>query len=294
MTTENSNVPKSTSSEKAPEDPINIGLIMPLAPIPSYPPAQFDDVREIIKDTIDSIEDFHFKVSMVSDSDEVSIIQKIIVQNIYDYPLVIVDVSGKNPNVMFELGMRLAFDMPIVLIKDEKTDYSFDTAPLKTIGYRSDLRHPNILKFKSDLRSAILSTYKKSLKDPSYSPYLSSFGDIKVKEISSSSVNTTEALTQILSQMDKMSDKQLTIEEMMQGNYRQEAIDGLQKYYKSLFSDDFDKWNNISLEDSKSDSYKEWLLVTRQFILKNFPHSKIPVTAAIDVFNEVSKNALPF
>ena len=55
-----------------------------------------------------------FDPRMVSDSDEVSVIQKRIVQNIYNNPIVVCDVSGKNANVMFELGMRLAFDKPVV------------------------------------------------------------------------------------------------------------------------------------------------------------------------------------
>jgi hypothetical protein len=32
------------------------------------------------------------------------------------------DVSGKNANVMFELGLRLAFDNPTIIIKDDKTE----------------------------------------------------------------------------------------------------------------------------------------------------------------------------
>jgi hypothetical protein len=61
--------------------------------------------------------------------------QKRIVQNIYDNEMVICDVSAKNPNVMFELGMRLAFDKPAIIIKDDKTNYSFDTAPIEHLEY---------------------------------------------------------------------------------------------------------------------------------------------------------------
>ena len=55
-------------------------------------------------------------------------IHKTIVQNLYLNPIVVCDVSGKNANVMFELGLRLAFDKPTIIIKDDKTDYSFDTS----------------------------------------------------------------------------------------------------------------------------------------------------------------------
>jgi len=42
--------------------------------------------------------------------------------------MIVCDISGRNPNVMFELGLRLAFDKPAIIIKDEITPYSFDTS----------------------------------------------------------------------------------------------------------------------------------------------------------------------
>jgi hypothetical protein len=57
-----------------------------------------------------AIEAAGFKPKMVSESEEIRVIQESIVQNLYDNDIVVVDVSGKNPNVMFELGLRLAFD----------------------------------------------------------------------------------------------------------------------------------------------------------------------------------------
>lgn len=283
---------KSTSI--ATPEPISIGLIMPLAPIADYPQSQFEDVRSIIEETIVSITKYNFHVSMVSDSDEVAVIQKTIIQNIYNYPLVIVDVSGKNPNVMFELGMRLAFDMPIVLIKDEKTDYSFDTAPIKTIEYRSDLRHPSIINFTNELKRSIINTYEKSEKDHAYSPYLSSFGDIKVKEISNSSVDATEALSSILNQVNNISKKQLNMEELVERNYNHDVAVAVRKYFESLFAADYTKWSNVTLEDTNSDSFKDWAIGLSKFVKENFPNSHIKVNQAKEIFKDVSENALPF
>lgn len=286
----------SLSITKDTSDSVDIGLIMPLAPVKDYPPTQFEDVRDIIKSVVGSISDHNFAVSMVSDSEEVSIIQKTIVQNIYEYPLVIVDVSSKNPNVMFELGLRLAFDMPIILIKDDKTDYSFDTAPIKTITYRSDLRHPDILEFTSKLKQSIINTYKKSLEDKDYSPYLSSFGDIKVKEISESSVNTNEALTTILEKVTGLTERQRNLEDMFQNKYRHEAIDGLKDYYERLFDTDYQTWSNIDLTNTNSSDYKQWLKSSNEFITDNFPSSHVSRAKARELFNEIAENAdpLPF
>jgi len=34
---------------------------------------------------------------------------------------------------MFELGLRLAFDKPAIIVKDDNTSYSFDTAPIECV-----------------------------------------------------------------------------------------------------------------------------------------------------------------
>ncbi len=57
-------------------------------------------------------------------------------------PIVVCDISARNANVMFELGMRLAFDKPTVIIKDERTPYSFDISSIEHLDYPSDLRYP--------------------------------------------------------------------------------------------------------------------------------------------------------
>ena len=43
-----------------------------------------------------------------------------------DADLVIADLTQHNPNVMFELGMRMAEDKPVVLIKASGTGPLFD------------------------------------------------------------------------------------------------------------------------------------------------------------------------
>lgn len=40
---------------------------------------------------------------------------------------------------MFELGMRLTFDKPTIIIKDNTTDFIFDTGPIEHLQYPKDL-----------------------------------------------------------------------------------------------------------------------------------------------------------
>lgn len=102
------------------------------------------------------------------------------------------DVSGKNSNVMFELGMRLAFDKPVIIIKDDQTSYSFDTSPIEHIQYPRDLRYSQINIFKETLSQKIKATKEKSELDKSYSPFLKHFGEFKVAKIDKTEVSGQE------------------------------------------------------------------------------------------------------
>ena len=66
---------------------------------------------------------------------------------------------------MFELGLRLAFDKPTIIIMDDKTTYSFDTAPIEHIGYPRDLNYHTINDFKNKLSQKIKATYQSSITD---------------------------------------------------------------------------------------------------------------------------------
>lgn len=160
------------------------GLVMPISPIDGCSASHWEEVQSIVRESLSSIKEFEFEVSMVSDADDVGVIQKRIVENLYRSDIVICDVSAKNPNVMFELGMRLAFDKPTVIIKDE-TDYSFDTGIIEHIPYPRGLRFKQIVDFKERLASKVAATLKKSEKDgANHSTFLKNFGTFKVAELS--------------------------------------------------------------------------------------------------------------
>jgi hypothetical protein len=120
------------------------GIVMPLSELNDYSAAHWIDVQDILTETID---DAGFEASLVSDAEDIGVIHKRIIQNLYDNPIVVCDVSGKNPNVMFELGLKLPFDKPTIIVKDNATAYSFDTAPIEHLYYPRDLRYTRIIEF---------------------------------------------------------------------------------------------------------------------------------------------------
>jgi len=56
---------------------------------------------------------------------------------------------------MFELGLRLAYDKPTAILKDDRTDYSFDTGIIEHIPYPRDLRFGRIVELKRLLSEKI-------------------------------------------------------------------------------------------------------------------------------------------
>ena len=159
---------------------LSCGLIMPISAMPGYSEEHWAEVAMIITEAVTAISELQFRVKMVSDADAVGVIQRRIVQNVYSSDIVICDVSAKNPNVMFELGMRLAFDKPTVIIKDDQTDYTFDTAPIEHLTYPRDLRFSKMIAFTSNLRAKLIATYKAARDNPTHSTFLKNFGDFQV------------------------------------------------------------------------------------------------------------------
>lgn len=180
---------------KESKEPTVCGIVMPISSIDGCAETHWSEVLEIINEAID---DAGFEGNLVSNADEVGIIHKRIIQNLYDNPIVVCDVSCKNPNVMFELGLRLAFDKPTIIIKDDKTTYSFDTSAIEHLEYPRDLRFSQIVEFKQKLSAKIQATFQKSTTDPGYTTFLKHFGEFKVAKIDQKEVSGQEYILEEL------------------------------------------------------------------------------------------------
>lgn len=177
------------------EQKINCGLIMPISPNVGYPLNHWSQIRKILEEAIAEITEYNFNLRMVSESETISIIQGTIIKNVYNDEMIICDVSTKNPNVMFELGMRLAFNKPVIIIKDCETEYSFDTANIKHIIYPKTLNYHDILEFKNKLKLYMVEGYKE-FKSGKFN-FLKEFGEFKAEELENSKIDMTDIYSEI-------------------------------------------------------------------------------------------------
>ncbi len=109
-------------------------IIMPISDPTGYESGHFKRVYEdIIKPACNKV---GLNPVRADDIAQTGMIHLEILQRLLNSSMAICDLSSHNPNVLFELGIRQAFDMPTVLIQDEDTKPIFDIAPLKYCQYR--------------------------------------------------------------------------------------------------------------------------------------------------------------
>lgn len=202
------------------------GIIRPIAKMNDfYTFEHWNSVKDIMERAIQKA---GYTPLTVSDSKGSTTIHSSIFLNLYQNEIVVCDVSNRNANVMFELGMRIAFDKPVVIIKDDKTPFSFDTSHIKHLEYPSDLRFQVIEKFIDDLAQAIKDTVQTS-KQPEYKSFLSHYAPIKVASLEVNEVSEKIALESILNSINNLEEKVNNLNSFSLGN----------KYINSLGSDTF-------------------------------------------------------
>ncbi|MCU7663770.1 hypothetical protein [Bacillus thuringiensis] len=220
------------ATEQQTSDSKLCGVVMPIAPMNGYTREHWLDIKNIIKEAAEDVEGIKFRTEIVSNSEgEIDIIQKRIIQNLYNAEIVVCDISGRNPNVMFELGMRLAFDKPTIIIKDDATDFIFDTSSIEHLIYPKDLRFQKIVEFKKELSRRIKITYEKSVKDPKFSTFLGNFGEFKIPTLNQATVSSAEQL--ILEEISSLKSELNSVKREVSKSYSNLGTLNITKYNSS-------------------------------------------------------------
>ncbi|RGY17661.1 hypothetical protein DXA51_02330 [Bacteroides caccae] len=134
----------------------NCFVIMPIADCDGYEKGHFAHVYDdIIKPAIDKTE---FNAIRADEVKETNFIHLDILKKLIDAPIAVCDLSTRNPNVLFELGIRQAFDKPVVLIQEKGTPKIFDIAPLRYLEYSKEMKYHEVLESQKSLQEAIEAT----------------------------------------------------------------------------------------------------------------------------------------
>ena len=164
MTQKSKATTKENTEEATPDDTKNpiktCFVIMPIADMDDYEAGHFSRVYDhLIKPACLSAGFEPSRADFVAASNYIIID---ILKKILDSDIVICDLSGRNPNVLYELGVRQAFNLPTVLIKDKKTPKIFDIQGLRYTEYNHVLRIDDVEKERDRIKQSITETAENS------------------------------------------------------------------------------------------------------------------------------------
>jgi hypothetical protein len=146
---------------------LNAFVIMPFVERDQkHPPGFFAEVLRSIITPAAKASQFTVRTANRQGSD---LIQSTIINDLMDADLVIADLTEHNPNVLFELGTRMAEDKPVVLIKAEGTGPLFDVDNmLRVFEYNPNLWQTTVEKDMPDLREFIKGAWENRASEQTY------------------------------------------------------------------------------------------------------------------------------
>ena len=131
-------------------------VIMPIRDPDSYESGHFSKVYEDIFRP--AILQAGYTAIRADDILQTNLIHLDILQRLLESPMAICDLSSRNPNVLFELGLRQAFDKPTVLIQEKGTPDIFDVSVLRITDYHRELKYREVLDDQDRICEAIKAT----------------------------------------------------------------------------------------------------------------------------------------
>lgn len=181
-------------------------VIMPISDHVDYPVGHFGRVYEyIIKPACETA---GFKPLRADEVLSTNYIAIDILKHIVQADMAICDLSSKNPNVLYELGIRQAFNLPVTFIKDKKTNRIFDIQGFRDVEYDENLRIDMVNDVISEVSETIKNTYEN--RDSEVNSLISYLG-IEPAKIKSNKITGETQL--ILNFISNISDRLSNIED---------------------------------------------------------------------------------
>ncbi len=155
---------------------VECGIIMPIADMSDYTASHWEAMLELISR---GVRKAGMTPQPVWANGPADVLQERIVRNLYEQPFAVCDVSGLNPNVMLELGIRLAFGKPTIIVNDGVMRAPFDISPAEYVAYDRSLHYRSAEDFVERL-TARIQAVKAVVDQNTYRPYIKTFGPIEL------------------------------------------------------------------------------------------------------------------
>lgn len=133
-------------------------IIMPIADQDGYKEGHFKRVYDDI--FAPACRAAGFRPVRADDVAQTNLIHLDILQKLLESPMAICDLSSRNPNVLFELGLRQAFDKPTVIVREVGTPQIFDINMFRYTEYRNSLDYREVLADQKAIQKVLEDTKK--------------------------------------------------------------------------------------------------------------------------------------
>lgn len=213
---------KKTMEEKSNEKK-QCFVIMPIGEVDTYPEDHFKHVYEDL--LYPAIKEAGYEPKRADDDKSSNMIQVSIIRDIVESPMAVCDLSTRNPNVLFELGVRQAFDLPVVLVQEKDTPRIFDISTINTVDYRKSLIYREVMEDRRKIVAAIKET-KDNKKGINSIIKLLNLGKAQINDANSLSENEeiNLLLYSLLNRFDKL-ENTLSMSKMEKENLKEDMND---------------------------------------------------------------------
>lgn len=189
---------------------VSVSFIRPIDPKEGYDANHFKYLEDTLTSVVESAsnDSYDFKCNgLVSETVGVASITNTIVKKLVQADIVIVDISGLNPNVMFELGLRLNLPKPTIIIRSNITELPFDIKDFYVLTYPQNLSAIELDRFKRHFENKFVNTWDDFVKNGPKNTFMHSLynGILINPNIKNEELN--EAIDKLSGMMDLMRHK---------------------------------------------------------------------------------------
>lgn len=190
-------------SKQPSKQKITVGIVRPISIKEPYKQGHWGYIHRAIIESLWDCEKYEFEVKLVSENTKSDIIQSTIIRNLYHSDVIVCDLSSLNPNVFFELGIRMAYRKPCVLLIDDKTSPPFDIAPIRYIDYPSSFHRYELEEKQNEIRKTVIDVYNlyKEHQKVAYSSFFTEVNVTEVADIEKKDLSVLEVMKEQLAQL---------------------------------------------------------------------------------------------
>lgn len=219
---------------------------------------------------------------------ETGTITKQIIKEIYQDELAIANLTGNNPNVMYELAIRYCLGKPVLTIAEKGTNLPFDVMPERTIFYVNDPQ--GSLDLKEAIKSYVLNIDLTKVESPIHAILKEIDADAEALSLVKSSLketpvkdSTSEILMHILNKLNRL--EKITERSQMEKGERERNY----RYESEIIMEDFEP--RISEEEKRASLVEKLIDSPFPLRLKEYSFSPNLIEIAFEGSSQVPSDS---